>query len=401
MNSVRILYLTQSFTVLSQTFVYDRAIALRERGHEVHVATLSRHLERERPFDKVSVLRKTAWPKALLTSLTRDLFARLRMRLGDRKVVPISATESLYLDDLRRVVERVQPDYIHAEFGRMGVLGSHVCSPKRPLVVFMHGYDITALPRSKAWQRRYTQLWRDDITILTPSEFMRQKVIELGASPNRVVVQQNGIDLDKWSATDPSARYAGRVGFLFVGRLIDKKGPRQLVEAFARLRERAPEIDAELTLCGGGSLEDELRRDVARLQLEGRVHLRGSVPSDEVRRAMTQSHIMVQHSVETAAGDMEGLPVSLTEAAACGLPIVATRHSGIPEIVVDGVNGFLVEEHDVEAMAQRMLELARTPERWSPMGNAGRALVTEKFGHDEALARYERLVAERVLNKKS
>lgn len=396
---MRILYLTQSFTVLSQTFVYDRAIALRDRGHEVHVATLSRHLEKERPFDNVTVLRKTPWPAALLTSLTRDLLARLRMRLGDGRAVPISATESLYLDDLRRVVERVRPDYIHAEFGRMGVLASHVCSPARPLVVFMHGYDITALPRSKAWQRRYRQLWRDDITILTPSEFMRQKVIELGASPSQVLVQQNGIDLGKWTATDPSARHAGKVGFLFVGRLIDKKGPRQLVEAFARLRSLAPEIDAELTLCGGGSLEDELRRDVARLKLDGRVHLRGSVPSDEVRQAMTQSHIMVQHSVETADGDMEGLPVSLTEAAACGLPIIATRHSGIPEIVVDGVNGFLVEEHDVEAMAQRMLELARTPERWTAMGNAGRALVTGKFGHDEAIARYERMVSERVLRR--
>lgn len=398
---MRILYLTQSFTVLSQTFVYDRAIALRDRGHEVHVATLSRELERERPFDPVHVLRKAPWPKALLTSLTRDAAARLRMTFGDATAVPISATESVYLDDLKRLVDRVQPDYIHAEFGRMGVLGSHVSSKARPLVVFMHGYDITALPKSRAWQRRYRQLWRDDITILTPSEFMRQKVIELGGSPDRVVVQQNGIDLERWTCTDPSARYAGKVSFLFVGRLIEKKGPRQLVEAFARLRALAPGIDAELVLCGGGSLEEPLRRDIARLQLEGRVHLRGSVSSDEVRQAMQQSHIMVQHSVETAAGDMEGLPVSLTEAAACCLPIVATRHSGIPEIVIDGVNGFLVEEHDVDAMAARMAELAAAPERWTPLGRAGRELATHKFGHDAAISRYERLVQERVLGRRA
>jgi colanic acid/amylovoran biosynthesis glycosyltransferase len=226
---------------------------------------------------------------------------------------------------------------------------------------------------------------------------MRQKVIELGATPEQVVVQQNGIDLQTWSFSDPSRRFSGKVKFLFVGRLIKKKGPRELIMAFARLRQLAPEIDAELTLCGSGSLEPELRRDIDRMGLQQTVHLRGAVPNAQVREAMMQAHIMVQHSVKTASGDMEGLPVSLTEAAASGLPIVATRHSGIPEIVQNGVNGFLVEEHDIEAMAMRMVELARTPEAWSILGRAGRALVEDKFGTDSAIRRYERLIETRVL----
>ncbi len=394
---MRILFLTQHFSVLSETFVYDRALALRQRGHDVHIVTFERRMAQERPFDKVVVLRKTSWPHRFLASLKHDGLARLKMLLGDRQAVPLSATEASYLDDLRAVVERIQPDYIHAEFGRMGVLASHLVSASRPLVVFMHGYDITALPKSTAWQRRYTKLWRDEVTILTPSEFMRQKVIALGASAQQVVVQQNGIDLATWSCSDPGLRYAGgKVSFLFVGRLIEKKGPRELIMAFARLRQLAPEVDAELTLCGSGSLESALRRDIDRLGLKEVVHLRGAVSSAEVRQAMMQAHIMVQHSVETASGDMEGLPVSLTEAAASGLPIVATRHSGIPEIVVDGVNGFLVEEHDIEGMAARMAELARAPQKWSAFGRAGRTLVEEKFGSDAAISRYERLIEERV-----
>jgi colanic acid/amylovoran biosynthesis glycosyltransferase len=393
---VRILYLTQSFTVLSQTFVYDRAVALRDRGHQVHVVTLSRHMAQERPFEPLEVLRKAAWPAVLAASLRFDGLARLKMLLGNRQAVPLSATEAHYLDSLRAAVERIRPDYIHAEFGRMGVLASSLVSAARPLVVFMHGYDITALPKSSAWQRRYTRLWRDGVTILTPSEFMRQKVIDLGASPEQVFVQQNGIDLGTWAFSDPSRRYSGKVKFLFVGRLIKKKGPRELVMAFARLRQLAPEIDAELSLCGAGSLEPELRRDIERLGLQQTVQLRGAVPNAQVREAMMQAHIMVQHSVETDSGDMEGLPVSLTEAAASGLPIIATRHSGIPEIVQDGVNGFLVEEHDVEAMAARMIELARMPESWSALGRAGRALVEDKFGSDSAISRYERLVEARL-----
>jgi colanic acid/amylovoran biosynthesis glycosyltransferase len=89
---------------------------------------------------------------------------------------------------------------------------------------------------------------------------------------------------------------------------------------------------------------------------------------------------------------MEGLPVSLTEAAAFGLPIVATRHSGIPEIVRDGINGYLVAENDIEGMARRMLELARSPETWSRLGRAGRAIVEEQFDQHRVIASYINMV---------
>lgn len=398
---MRILLLTHTFSNLSETFIYDRSVALQKRGHDVHVVTEKRRMERERPFDPVVVLRKASWPVTLAATIRYDLVERLKMAWGDPQAVPRSTTEVRCLEGLRAVVERIKPDYIHAEFGRMGVLASHLATPALPLVVFMHGFDITAVPRSAAWRRRYGVLWSKGATILTPSEFMRQKVIALGAAPNKVVVQQNGIDLGTWSYSDPAARFAGKVSFLFVGRLVEKKGPRELVAAFARLRELAPELDAELTLCGSGRLEAAVRGDVERLKLGSAVHLRGAVPSAEVREAMAHAHIMVQHSVETADGNMEGLPVSLTEAAASGLPIIATRHSGIPEIVEDGVNGFLVAEHDIEAMAQRMADLARTPERWSDFGRAGRALIEERFGSDAAIARYERLVEHRVFGHTS
>ncbi|AXQ28867.1 glycosyltransferase [Solimonas sp. K1W22B-7] len=394
---MRILLLTKAFSDLSQTFVYDRAVALRDRGHEVHVVTQERLMERERPFDKVVVLRKASWPVTLAARIRDDWGQRLKMAWGDAQAVPQSSTDIRYLDDLRAVVARIKPDYIHAEFGRMGVFAGHLATPTLPLVVFMHGFDITAMPRASAWRRRYASLWRKGVTILTPSEFMRQKVIALGAAPDQVVVQQNGIELGTWSYSDPADRFNGKVSFLFVGRLVEKKGPRELIAAFARMRELAPEIDAELTLCGSGKLAGPVREDVERLKLGGVVHLRGAVSSAEVREAMTRAHIMMQHSVETPDGDMEGLPVSLTEAAAIGLPIIATRHSGIPEIVEDGVNGFLVAEHDVEAMAQRMVELARTPQRWSSFGRAGRTRVEELFASDAAIARYERLVEQRVV----
>lgn len=395
---MRILFLTNAFSNLSETFIYDRAVLLQKRGHDVHVVTERRLMERERPFEPVVVLRRAPVLPTLAGYCRHDLVERLKQASGDADAAPRSSSEIRCLEDLRAVAQRLKPDYIHAEFGRMGVLASHL-APALPLVVFMHGFDITAVPRRLAWRRRYSKLWRTGATILTPSEFMRQKVIALGARPDQVFVQQNGIDLGAWSYSDPAARFDGTVSFLFVGRLVAKKGPREMIAAFARMRQIAPEIVAELRLCGSGPLEDKVRSDIERLKLGGAVRLLGAVSSGEVRQAMARAHIMLQHSVETADGNMEGLPVSLTEAAASGLPIIATRHSGIPEIVEDGVSGFLVPEHDIEAMARRMADLARTPARWSDFGRAGRRRVEEVFASDAAIARYERLVQRRIFDQ--
>lgn len=389
---MRILFVCADFSVLSQTFVYDRAVGLRDAGHEVYVACIKRSMASERPFDAVLTLRKAN----RFLRILRQASARFIRAISSKLRFSLAVTTNLeiaYATSLQCMVDELDPDIIHAEFGQMGVLANRIAlrAGKR-LIVYMHGYDITQLPSDERWRIAYERMWRPGVLIMTPSSYMRNQVIALGAQPKQVVVQHNGISLAKWPYSNVSERFSGAVSFLFVGRLVEKKGPRELLKAFSILREVAPDVIADLVICGSGPLENTLREDALGLHLQDHVKILGGCSSEEIQNWMARAHILVQHSVTAKSGDMEGLPVSLTEGAASGLPIISTRHSGIPELVVDGVNGFLVNEHDVQAMADRMITLARTPALWAPMGQASRKMIEEKFEQSVVLHRYQTLV---------
>ncbi len=369
---MRIFFLTGGFGVTSETFIYDRVLSWVRQGHNLQVVTLRRRQPDLFPFDHVIELHRPNFNDRLQEKVARCL--------GKADVVKYAR---VYQRQLDVEITRFKPEKIHAEFGNMGAMVTPLCRKHRvPLSVFMHAFDITELPRKDVrWSQAYEIMFDTAEAILTPSEFMRQKVIELGAPERLVRVTHNGIDVSKWKYSDPSRRFDGKtVRFLFVGRLVEKKGPIQLLNAFRKcVSSLPPSLSAHLIVCGAGPLEKQIVETVKALKLEDQVDLMGSCSHEQVRNHMFQAHILVQHSVTTADGDMEGLPVSLTEAAATGLPIISTRHSGIPEVVRHGINGYLVEENDVEGMAKYMCELAQNPELWSRFGQIGCKMIQEEF----------------------
>ncbi len=119
----------------------------------------------------------------------------------------------------------------------------------------------------------------------------------------------------------------------------------------------------------------------------------GACPPSVVQAEMRGARCFVQHSIEAADGDSEGTPVAVLEAGASGLPVVSTRHGGIPDVVVDGRTGFLVDEHDVPAMAERMLRLARDPGLAELLGRAGRERVANEFALPRSIGRLWDVIA--------
>ena len=113
--------------------------------------------------------------------------------------------------------------------------------------------------------------------------------------------------------------------------------------------------------------------------MENHIHLAGPLPSAEIKELMNKAHIFLLASVTASDGDQEGIPVSLKEAMATGLPVISTRHSGIPELVQDGISGLLVPERDVDALAEKCEYLIQHPQRCMEMGRAGRKFVEENF----------------------
>jgi colanic acid/amylovoran biosynthesis glycosyltransferase len=280
-------------------------------------------------------------------------------------------------DDLRiqAFLEEHQPRVLLAQFGPTGVLMRRSCVQANvPLFVYFRGNDATGLARKPSIRRQYRRLFPAAAGVIATSAFLAERLAAMGCPREKLHVCPSGVDAARFTIT---AREPGRI--LAVGRLVEKKGPEQTLRAFAKLRTRMPQ--AHLDLIGDGPLRKRCLHLIEELGLADSVTFHGRLAPDSVAALFAHASIYAQHSVEAANGDCEGTPVSVLEAMASGLPVAATRHSGIGEVVLDGETGFLCAEHDVDGMAEAMAKLLADPARAEAMGLAGRRRVEENFTH--------------------
>ena len=217
-----------------------------------------------------------------------------------------------------------------------------------PYVVQGHGVDVSASLREPRMAERYLS-YKSALAVLTRSEFHRQRLIRLGLTSEQVHVNRGGINV----LVEPP-RKSSKKRFLAIGRMAPKKGPIYLLEAFRRAAERDTEIT--LDFIGDGPLFSGARQFVDACGLGNRVHLHGSVSEGTKVRLLLECSVLIQHSItDPESGDEEGFPASIQEAMGYGMAIISTRHAGIPEGVKEGVNGWLVDEGDVENMAVAIL----------------------------------------------
>ncbi len=237
-----------------------------------------------------------------------------------------------------------------------------------------HGYDVSERLRDPVWREAYLRLNEAD-GVITMSEFSRDRLVQLGLAPERTHAIPYGVDV---SDTRPARPTGGRVRCLAVGRFVPKKAPILTLDAFRRALDEG--ADLQLDYIGDGELLPAADQFVRAFGLQERVTLHGTQPSDVVRGHLAEADLFVQHSEEEAAtGDSEGMPVAILEAMAQALPVVSTRHAGIPEAVADGVTGYLVDEGDSAAMGERIAALARDPEKRLAFGVAGWSRAREHF----------------------
>jgi len=287
---------------------------------------------------------------------------------------------------VRAFLKRHGVQSVLAEYGPTGSLLRVAC--KRacvPLYVHFHGYDATKLPRKASVRRHYRALFRDSAGIVVPSEFLAGRLRTLGCPDDKLHVSPNGIDRDIFSK---SLRCAGHI--LAVGRLVEKKAPNLTIQAFAKVRKHRP--DCTLDMIGDGPLWQACVDEIAKHDLADSVRLHGAQGNDFVRQLLGKAELFVQHSITASDGDMESFGVSLVEAMASSVPVVATDHNGFAETVSDGETGLLVAERDVEGMAEAMIALLADPPRAKAMGRAGRARVEALFTHDRTAARLREIM---------
>ena len=269
-----------------------------------------------------------------------------------------------------------------AQYGVTGAAVADACEAAGvPLVVQFHGFDAHHRPTIEQHRDAYRRLFTRAAALVAVSRTMAAQLIALGAPPDKVIYNPPGVDCARFNGADPAAAPPTLIS---VGRFVDKKAPHFTLRAFQRVV--AAHHDARLIMFGDGYLLDS-SKDLARsLGIMAAVEFRGAVRHYEVRTALRNARGFVLHSVEAPDGDCEGTPVALLEASASGLPVVATRHAGIPDVVIDGETGYLVDAGDETTMAARMIELARHPDLSARLGARGRAHIAANYSIEQNVA---------------
>jgi glycosyltransferase involved in cell wall biosynthesis len=260
------------------------------------------------------------------------------------------------------------------------------------LITHLRGYDVT---RSRAallasarpgWSRYALQrgrLMEQGDLFLAVSEALRKQAVALGFPAQRTRTHYNGVDLDRFQ---PGKRPREPGTILHIGRLVEKKGTADLLAALAGL------AGVRLIVIGEGPLRAQLQRQAGALGVKAQ--FLGAQDADEVAEWLRRATLLVAPSVTAQDGDAEGLPNVIVEGAASGIPVVATRHSGIPEAVEDGVTGYLVKEGDRGALAARIGALLDGADLRREMGFAARALAVERFDRVRQAERLEAIYDE-------
>lgn len=292
-----------------------------------------------------------------------------------------------HIDALAERLRPYRPRLVHAHFATDALIALPLARALGvPLVTTLHGYDV-ALSRRRmlasgrlSWMRyalRRAELMRHGDLFLAVSDALRRAALVQGFPAERTRTHYLGVDLGLFAPG--REREEGLI--LHVGRLVEKKGTEVLIDATARLS------DARLAIIGDGPERARLERRAA--GLGARVRFLGPLDPPAVAEWMRRASVLAAPSMTARGGDREGLPTVVIEGAACGLPVVATRHSGIPEAVAEGETGFLVPERDPEALAARMATLLGSPELHARMAAAARKLVEDKFDLRAQTARLE------------
>lgn len=278
-----------------------------------------------------------------------------------------------------------RPVLVHAHFGVEAVYGIKLADAMRvPLVTTFHGFDATMrrarllTARKASWVQyvlKRAELRGRGTLFIAVSEFIRSRVLELGFPAERTRVHYIGVDTASFEPRVENDDNPPTV--LHVARLVEKKGTRYLLDAFAAIAAKHPR--ARVVVIGDGPLRGALEQHAATLGIGARVHWLGAVPHADVRARLSRASVFCLPSCTAADGDAEGLGLVLLEAAASGVPVVGTLHGGIPEAVIHGATGYLVPERDPSRLADALDALLSSSDLRRRLGAEARRFAQRRF----------------------
>jgi len=291
-------------------------------------------------------------------------------------------------DAIAGFMQHHKVDVILAEFG---IHGANICPHARdlgiPLIVHFHGHDAHRDPLLAEYRDRYRAMFDYAFKLVSVSHTMTEKLVHMGADRAKIIYNPYG-PREFFFDIEPDYRKT----LVAIGRFTDIKAPYLTLLAFRQALLQHPE--ALLVMGGEGELLETCKTLARTFGIDNRVVFPGALQHEQVLELLAGACGFVQHSVTPSYGDSEGTPVAILEAGAAGLPVIATRHAGISDVVVHGETGFLVEERDVDGMARHMSDLLDNPTLCRELGEAARRRIRERFSINRHIACLDGLIAE-------
>jgi colanic acid/amylovoran biosynthesis glycosyltransferase len=276
------------------------------------------------------------------------------------------------------VLAKINAELLHVYFGHIAVhLLPLIQTWPKPSVVSFHGADVM-VDLDKPGYRAATQRMLEAVRlVLVRSESLGRALINLGCPAGKIRLQHTGIPVDEIPFRPRDWPANGGWKLVQACRLIEKKGLRVSLRAFAKFASRHP--GSTFTIAGEGPLRNELGQLAAELDVADKVLFPGFISQTQLRELFYQSHIFLHPSEVGGDGNQEGVPNSMLEAMATGLPVFATEHGGIPEAIENGRSGILVQERDDEGLALALLERAANAEGLAALARNGAEVVRKHF----------------------
>jgi colanic acid/amylovoran biosynthesis glycosyltransferase len=385
---LRIGYITNTFPVRTETFIYREVVALRKSGFPVETFSIrhpgqdfsseAEHLVQETFYILPVGLKKFLQAHLFFAAISpgnyiRSMFFVLSRRLPnwrDRLRTFFHFCEAVYL---AKVMKERKIEHIHAHYA------SHSCT------IALAASQLLHIPFS--FTAHAYDIWLDQLMLkekldkcqfaVTCSGYGKQFLLDTVDSnyEGKIHVVHHGVDPEAF--TMPRAEKRAEPTVVSVGRLHEQKGLPYLIEACHLLLKKG--ITFKCFIIGDGELKSELQQKITERGLENVVILTGSLDQHEVKNYYGMADLFVLPSVIAGNGDRDGIPNVLIEAMSMGLPVVSTTISGIPELVQNELTGLLVEPRDSESLANAMARLFQSSELRGRMGQRGRDYVRERF----------------------
>ena len=360
--------------------IYRQITAL-DRVRPIVIAQ-KREEEERFPFSDVTVI-----PKPPTHFLRRIWFRQLL-----RSPWQIAAGETAQLLD---VLAANRAELLHIYFGHIAVhLLPLITRWEKPCVVSFHGADVMVELDNPAYRAATLRMLEAVRLVLVRSDSLRHALVKLGCDEEKIRIQRTGIPLQEFPFQPRTWPADGNWRFVQAGRLIEKKGLHTSLAAFAEFAR--VHRQAHFTIAGEGPLLGELQEKAQQLGIASQVTFAGFVTQVQLRELFYAAHIFLHPSETAADGNQEGVPNSMLEAMASGLPVFATTHGGIPEAVENGVSGVLVPERAAAQLARELLNFTAQPEALSAIAARGAAEVAANFQQRAQVAKLEECYLEAI-----